>query len=487
MRNIGGSQLASLQLVIGTPTSGDVQFVVENSAGMIHMGTVTSSNPVVVAITSDQQVLASDFSNRNKGIHVYSTGGDPLYLVVENSITFLNHGAFLAYPCLSLGEAVDKYEYGVISVDDPSNVLNSQFLLVGCEDDTRVKITPTQSISLPMDIQQPSIDVAVETGTESHELIINKMQTFLVLSVDDLTGSRIVSDKPLTVISGHECANIPLSAAGCEPLAVQIPPVNTWGTKFLLAPFAGRDGPQAFKAVTSKSNTSFIYTCDSDSKLSPNAKSLLFFSAAYCFLESTDPTFLTELSFGGSIDRKGDPTISIISPIDQYINAVDFISLATNAFSSNYISVTVAAEHYSPDNILLNGQPIDCEWKEIRGVDNNIVGYGCNKSISSHSSNPTKHTILHSSENGRLSVLIYGFNNFPGRGYSYLGGQMLKRIEGNTKLLMIIRRIYYKLNGYRPVQCNYYHYALHNNSMQDSNIWFTCMASIYFIIIFINL
>ena len=429
MKNIGGSQLASLRLIIGTPASGNVQFTVENSAGMIQTGTVTSNTPVVVSIGSDQQVVATDFTNRNKGIHVYSNDGNPLYVVVENSITFLNHGVNLAYPCLSLGENVDEYEYGVVSVDDPTNILSSQFLLVGCEDNTTITITPEQSISLPTDIQRPSSDVTIESGTESHKIVLNKMQTLLVLSVDDLSGSKIVSNKPLTVISGHECGSIPLSEAGCEPIAVQVPPVSTWGTKFLLAPFAGRDGPQAFKAVSSKSNTSFTYTCDSNSRFAPNTKILSFFSNAYCYLESTDPIFMTELSFGGSIDRKGDPAISIISPIDQYIKTVDFVSLATNAFSVNYISVTVTTEDYDPDNILLDGNPINCEWQEIRDRDS-IVGYGCNKSISSHSSNPTKHSVLHSSETGRMSVLMYGFNAFPGRGYSYLSGQLLQIIEG---------------------------------------------------------
>lgn len=431
MRNIGGSPFAGFRLTVGTPAEGSVRFIIENNAQVIHNGTVTSNSPVVIDIPSDQQVTASDFANRQKGIHIYSIERNLIYVVAENYLTFLNHGAYLAYPCFSLGENINQYEYGIVSFDDPTDALNSQFLLVGCEDDTVITITPTQSVSLPMDAQKSSTTVTIEPDTESHKITLNKMQTLLVLSVDDLTGSSIISNKPLTVISGHECANIPLSEAGCEPLAVQVPPTATWGTEFLLAPFAGRDGPQAFKAVSSRKNTTFVYTCDSGSRVAPQTNTLSFFSAAYCHLRSTDPIFVTELSFGGSIDSKGDPTISIVSPLDQYINTVDFLSLTTTDFPLNYISVTVAVEHYNEESILLDGQAIDCEWQEIKNSDLETVGYGCNKTVSSGSSTPRKHTVSHSDENGLISVLVYGFSAFPGRGYSYLAGQKLEITEGN--------------------------------------------------------
>lgn len=332
----------------------------------------------------------------------------------------------------SLGTGIERYSYGVVSVGDLADELASQVLLVGCENDTTITIAPTQSIFLPMDTQTVSASVYVEHGTQSHEIILNKMQTLLVVSFDDLTGTNIISNKPLTVISGHECANIPLSEAGCEPLAVQVPPIATWGTRFLIAPFAGRDGPQAFKAVSSKTNTSYVYTCDSRSKFAPETSTLSFSSDSYCYLQSTDPVFLTELSFGGSVDSKGDPTISIISPIDQYVSAIDFVSLPTSFFMTNYISVTVAVEHYNPDDIILDGATINCEWQEIRDVDANVVGYGCNKTISSDSETPRKHTVSHSAENGVLSVLVYGFSSFPGRGYAYLAGQILETTQGNV-------------------------------------------------------
>jgi hypothetical protein len=429
MQNIGGSTFSEFRLIISTTANGTVPFVVESNAGVIFNGTVMADNPVMVIVPNDRQVLNSDFSNREKGIHVYSTGDDSLYIVVENFLTTLNHGVYLAYPSLSLG--VDQYQYGVVSAGDISGFLNSQFLFVGCENDTTITITPTQPITLPMDLQQTSTTVTIQPGIPSHTITLNRMQTLLVLSVNDLTGTKILSNKPLTVISGHECASIPLTEAGCEPFAVQVPPAATWGTQFLLAPFTGRNGPHAFKAISSSDNTTIAYTCGSESRLSLETSVFSFFSASYCYLQSTDPIFLTELSFGGTLDNRGDPSISIVSPLDQYIKSIDFVSLPANTFSSNYISVTVAAEHFAPESILLDDDVISCEWEDILDSDSNVVGHGCATSISSCLDHPRNHMVSHSAENGTLSVLVYGFESLPALGYAYLAGQVLEIAGSN--------------------------------------------------------
>ena len=447
MQNLNGFTFGTLQLTIGTPSAIGVPFEVVNGVEVIDDGTVTTNNPVTVNVHSDLQVFNGDFSNRHKGIHIRSTNGEPLYVVAENSLSFVNHGAFMAYPCFSLGEDVDEYMYGVVSVDDVTDALDSQVLLVGCEDDTVITITPSQSISLPMDSQMVSESVAVEPDALSHEIILHRMQTLLISSVDDLTGTTIASNKPLTVISGHECANVPLSEAGCEPFAVQVPPIATWGTRFLLAPFVGRSGPHGFKAVSS-SDTSFVYTCNSESRFAPETRVLDFFTDSYCFLQSSDPIFVTELSFGGTIDDMGDPAIAMVSPIDQYVQTVDFVSLSSSNFPSSYISVTVAAEHHDPDSVLLDGQAIQCNWEEITDNEDNIVGYGCSKTITSAPNGPTKHTVTHSAEGGLLSVLVYGFNSFPNLGYSYLTGQVVEVSEGQYARRYMYEKLYTQLLYY---------------------------------------
>ena len=433
MNNIGGSDFTSLQVVVGTRAT-SAQFKIETNDGVMYEGTSTSSSPMVVSIASTLQVANSEFTNRHKGLHIYSTGSESIYVLVKNFITFVNLGAYLAYPCLRF-ETDSAYEYVVVSADDPDDLLRSEFLLVGCENDTEITIVPTQTINIPQDAQNSdSAMTTVSMGTTSHQIILHTMQTLLISSVDDLTGTKIISNMPLTLISGHECANIPSSKSSCEPLAVQVPPTFTWGTEFLLAPFAGRRGVQTFKAVTSENNTFFTTICGTTSNETRADTVFQLDTDKYCYLESSKPVLLTQLSFGGSIDGMGDPSIALISPVDQYIRETEFFSLPSTEFSNNYISITVRIEHYNPDKILLDGAKINCEWQEIYNntITFDIVGYGCNTTISSDFISHTRHTVTHSDANGLISVLAYGFGAFPVQGYAYLTGQELQLTSVNT-------------------------------------------------------
>ena len=60
-------------------------------------------------------------------------------------------------------------------------------------------------------------------------LVLNRMQTLYISSLDDLTGSRVVSNKPIAFISGHECGTLPNNVLFCDQLVEQIPPTSTWG------------------------------------------------------------------------------------------------------------------------------------------------------------------------------------------------------------------------------------------------------------------
>ena len=169
---------------------------------------------VVVTIPPQMQVTGSDFANREKGIHIYATGDDPdpLYVLGESFFPYVNHGVFSVYPCLPLGVDIEQYEYHVIF----SNVnigLYSEFLLVGCEDDTIITISPTQSVSIPENAQMASTALTIDPDMD-HEITLGAMQTLHGLSFDDLTGTKIISNRPLTVLSGNECANVPCMLCG---------------------------------------------------------------------------------------------------------------------------------------------------------------------------------------------------------------------------------------------------------------------------------
>ncbi len=443
MQNFNAISFGSLRLTIGT-TFINVAFVVEYGDGVIQTGTVSTNSPAVIEIPSNFQVSDSSFENREKGVHVFAMDESTIFVIVENFVSPYNHGVFLAYPCLTF-ETDDGYEYFVISTEG-SETLHSQFLLIGCEDNTDISITPSQMVSLPDNLQSDtgaSVEVEVDS---TQNLTINQLQTLLISSSSDLTGTRIFSNKPLTVISGHECATVLLSpgvTGSCEPFAVQVPPTITWGTRFLLGNFGGRNDlyfESIYKIVTSEM-ASVLIRCGrlNDTlgiTLIPHTSfSFATLSSRYCSIQSSHPILVVQKAANAGDGGRGDPAIALISPVDQYVNEVSFFALPWETFFTNFITVTVQAEYYSPTSILFDGETIDCEWTEIFNATGTLpIGYGCDLLISTSPDNSTHtlHTVSHESENGRISVLVYGFNDESG--YAYLAGQEITL--GNSKHLL---------------------------------------------------
>ena len=302
-----------------------------------------------------------------------------------------------------------------MSVGTPA-FFRSEALLVGNVDNTTVTITPTQNITVPQDIQNPSSSsITVNAGT-SFNVTIHRMQTFFFGTFMDISGTSIVSDKPLTVISGHECGYVPDNVYDCDHLTEQIPPTVTWGKQFLLTPYAGRSR-QFYKIIAAESDTALNYTCSDvgTSTISlTNAGDFSFQmsnNSTYCSLVSSKPVLVVQLGPGQTLSPDGDPVISMVPPIDQYSESVTFISPDISEFTSHHVNIASV----TIDTILMDGQPLSLTWNNIFDSDNNIIGYGTQVLIT----DLTSHTIT-SMSNTKFSTLVYGFGTLVG--YSYSAG-----------------------------------------------------------------
>ena len=421
-----------LQLVVSAEGSSPVQFGVETSSGVVYTGTTTASSPVTISLPTSLQTNSTAHTFRNKGVHVYTTGqGSVSVLAINFQIGSV--GDYLAYPCQDAGRA--PYEYYVVSTGSLVSYAFSEILLVGCEDDTTITITPTQTVSIPTDPQSSSSSLQSVASGSDHQITLNKMQTLLIAkSSTDLTGSKIVSNKPLTVISGHECGNVPSTQTYCEHLAEHIPPTSTWGQEFLLVPFGGRNVGQYYKIISSQSATTVVRRCNSVTSTQTLTSAGSFFtfftsSTTYCSVVANKPVLVSQLGIGGGTDSIGDPIISILPSLDQYTNRYSFFSLNTTDFNIHQISVSVLAQYYQPSSIRVDGQPISCSWTAIYNSGGTIVGYGCHRSVTGG----TTHVVNHNNPDGKLAVVVYGWNSEARRGYGYIAGLKLNAInQGNN-------------------------------------------------------
>ena len=397
-----------------TGSSSPVNYTVEMYNGTIATGTVTNTTLAKLIISTNMVVLGSSYQNRNKGIHVSSSNEISVLLVNYQSYTV---GEYLAYPVQNL--SIPQYQYyavstGTLAISEQSL---SEVLLVGTEDNTTVIVVPTQNINLPQNIQlSNSNEITAAAGT-SFSFTLHKMQTFLFGAPgnNDITGTSIVSNKPLTVISGHECGNVPDNIAACEHITEQIPPTVNWGKQFLLTPYSGKP-VQYYKIITASNHTTYNFTCGIDNTATyylhtaGSSSTHSTSSNNYCSISSDKQILVTQLVPGHNLGNIGDPAISLVPSVNQYSQDVVFVSPNINGITSHYINIATTNQ----STILLDGVALPLTWNAIYDYTNNVIGYGTQLN-----SNSLDIPHILTSDN-KFTTLIYGIGSDTA--YSYSAG-----------------------------------------------------------------
>ena len=409
-----------LEMLIYTMSPNPVQFNISSLTGTYSYTGITSvHSPDLVTIPSSLQVREVTHSYRNYGLHVKSVSGQPISIVLIGHIN-TPRSTYLALPCYE--QPTQEYVYYGISANSTVNGRYSQILLVGCRDNTTVTITPTRNVQLPSNAQTNSILVTITAGS-SHTITLHSLQTLLIAATFvDLSGTKIVSNHPLTVVGGHDCANVPVSYGNCDPLSTQIPPTINWGTHFLLTPLYSRNG-QRFKLIVSENNTKVSISCPQN-----NTNVTLSFAGDiitfdtnfghFCYVVCSSKCYIAALAFGRHYpvpNGYGDPLLMTVPPIRQYPHNVTFTTLPE--MPTNHYSIAIPADTYYNGTVVINGTLTTLDFTPIYDVYGTVIGYGYNTTVDGN------YTISHSHHNGKIYVSVYGFFSYGG--YGYLGGMLL--------------------------------------------------------------
>ena len=385
-----------------------------------------------------QQLNLKSPAERNKGVFISSKDGDPLS-VIAFAEEMQSSDTFKVLPCISLPSAT--YEYYAVSVpisqipieldydDDYYTDMDQEFediegnsaiVIVTTEDDTTLQITLTQSIrkvDLGDDLKEQIPKGEIEAGQTVTVKLSKKMQTLYLPSENDLSGSHVVSDKPIAFTSGHECGTLPSNISFCDQMVEQIPPTSTWGRRFITAPLAERESGDTFKIVASKDGTLVRVSCtreqvNSVSLARGEIGEILISSNSSCYFLSNQPILLVQFSMSSNVDNvfKGDPFMVIVPPVEQYRSTYNIHSFKSSASRGNtvlgsyYINILVPAET-NTSGILLNGSPITIEPVDIFCPDSERV---CARSILV-SDIPGSAILTHTNGNMRINAIVYWF------------------------------------------------------------------------------
>lgn len=458
-------------LMVTTTEDGPVSFTVTR---IVDDETVSSSHVATRGVSTvinfpADEVYVTRVNQRDKYILVQAEANKTISMYGVNDEHRSTDG-FVALSCdgMSVGYTFRRYEYAIVSGDIRATPqippTSSQFLIIPCEDDSTIEITPSQIVTVGgFRTQQFGVGTSRATGVWQ-DVFGNRPkagETLLITSSSDLTGTIISSNKPIAVFAGHQCAQVPVGRTACDHLVEQIPPSTSWGYTFLLNPLAVRESGDIYRVVSIYDDTEVSVTCVNEGDDNFQTESLATLSRAqrsnwleystrgsntescahrrFCSLQSTKPVLVAQYSQGYSVDvgcitsaaEVGDPFMSIISPIVQYQNDYLITSFIASAgpFPSRFVSVSVYKDFFQPNLIMLNDttfEPDSSKWNRIYCSDGEVCGYGLYKEIERGN-----HRLYHSNPNAGISIQFYGYQQQNSFGFP--AGMELEPLSGRLR------------------------------------------------------
>ncbi len=163
----------------------------------------------------------------------------------------------------------------------------------------------------------------------------------------DLTGTLIGSDKPVQVISGHYCADVPSTAGYCDHLEESMFSVDALGSKYVVTAPAVTTSPngkiQYVRVIATQANTTLTY--DPPQAGAPpsiaNAGDFVEIpNTVASFMLSADHKILVAQYMEGSSttsDNTGDPAMALGVPVEQFRST--YLFHAPTNYTTNYVDV----------------------------------------------------------------------------------------------------------------------------------------------------
>lgn len=385
------------------------------------------------------------------------TSEHPIVLYVVCKYAYTSDG-FLAVPKSGLGT-----EYVVASYNDLGGQINQMppiATIVAAYDNTNIEITMGGDEISQILLADGSI---INPNDKISNIVLNEGDVFLFTSngdFQDITGSRIVGDKPFSLISGHYCANVPLTNRWCDYMVEQQLPIDTWGYKYHIPAYNPRRYNGIVRIFASEPNTTvyrdgeFWFSLDAtdgtkndgwvEKRVWDITDSIgLEIRPKNALITSDKPIQIMYYNTGTQEDMgivnqaDSDPFMMNMYPIEQYENEITFCTPGTGGgdmFINNYLNLV-----YESD---INGNvPDDIMFARLVGNDTNIVWekfsdkfgkvgekFFSQNQYDNYASKQVKiesaGTYKIKSEYSKLACYSFGFSPYESYGYPTAGAKM---------------------------------------------------------------
>ena len=410
-----GPAISNISIILATTETYRVQYFAEvPSLDYYHTGFISAGNDFILYLP--RSLEATYNFDQNKGILITTNSTKVTVIGLHMSPNYIVSESYFALPINAI-ELNDNYVYYGMSV--PTNHTTSSIMIVATEDNTTLKVLVTQSGNISMD----NTVTDLIPGTQ-YSYVVNRMQTIFIGSPDDLSGTKITTDKPLSVFSGHECAHIPVNVDFCNYLIEQIPPTAVWGQIYYIAPLFNK-ASYTIKILAAHSFTDVGLYCNNTMRsYALNAGKFVNITLSmqeYCAIHSNKEVLVVQFSHGGEEDNEyGNPMMTLVPAANQYLNEFDISTIRDPLPFSHYVNIVVMAQYYQPSLIKLTAGGVTRSlslqiWVPVQ-VSSITEAYATRVAIPDGT---TK--IFHTNAAAQMSTIVYGFTTRFGS-YGHLGG-----------------------------------------------------------------
>jgi gliding motility-associated-like protein len=267
----------------------------------------------------------------------------------------------------------------IISSYPGSDSNASQAMIVAANNNTEVIITPSA----------PTLEG--NAAGVSFVLTLNEGDCYQIFASGngDLTGTTISGTpqngtcRKFAVFSGASCANVPVScASACDHLYEQNLPLEKWGKQYVVTPPVFDPDPDygisvphySYRILASQNATSI--SIDGIASFVLNAGQFQEYNgqtAPHC-INASAPVCVIHFLEGVACGGNGDPSMTIIEPLEKASNAASFVVEDAGALVHHFLNIVLPAT--AMGGLLIDGLPVSGNDFTVIPACNNVVWYG---------------------------------------------------------------------------------------------------------------
>ncbi|HQS23426.1 MAG: hypothetical protein B7Y11_10900 [Sphingobacteriia bacterium 24-36-13] len=422
-----GNNLASLSVYLTSDknSSGKIEY-----NGTVQTFTVTANTTTEVVLNRSTSYItgaeSASFTNQqkvitNRGIKVTVDPGMPAIVAYSHMFAGARSAASLILPTAVLGKSYYAMSWAQTTTAlQTGELARSQFSVIATEDNTSIRINLKRNgVSDPTPIQ---VDLPKAGDIYQFQDMLDISGTLI-----ESIGTGANGCKKIAVFSGSTSLGVStnLAQTGCnnqgsiDPLYQQCYPSNSWGRKYGLTPFRGKNKFN-YRVIAKEDNTTFltnggsptvlnkgeIFTGFSDALLSNGFKPPII-------IESDKPVAVAQFSLTQSCDiGVGDADMIFLNPVEQSISDITVFLSAKQAITDQNINVFIKNEGTSISSFKIDGVSIPASSFVPIGT----TGFSYLQQ-SFAVSNGNSSSIRLTSDSG-FNAICYGFGSFESYGYS---------------------------------------------------------------------